>query len=45
MESPFSGRAVADIEDSLSGIETLYFGDEADGVLGLNGYLGSRGYH
>jgi predicted lipoprotein len=45
MESPFSGRAIADIEDTLVGIETLYFGDEADGVVGLNGYLGSRGYH
>ena len=43
VESPFSGRSLEDIRDNLRGLEFLYFGDEANGTVGLDWYLRSRG--
>jgi uncharacterized protein len=43
LESTFSGRSLDDLRDNLSGIERLYTGDPASGVLGLDDYLKSRG--
>jgi predicted lipoprotein len=39
IESPFSGRAIEDIRDNLRGIERLFYGNSAQGELGLNDYL------
>lgn len=41
LESPFSGRSVADMLDNLDGVERAYFG--AEGGLGLEDYLTHRG--
>lgn len=42
-ESQFSGRSIDDVRDNLTGIDILYFGDEAS--LGLRGYMAKRGYY
>jgi len=42
-ESRFSGRSVQDIEDNLTGLEVLYFGDPANNVQGLSRYAKERG--
>jgi len=44
LESLLSQRSVLDIEDNLRGIELLYFGDRARGILALDDYLVHRGY-
>jgi len=44
IESPFSGRALDDIRDNLTGVRFLLLGDGADD-LGLDGYLRGRGRH
>lgn len=44
IESLYSGRSVADIKDNLSGIEAMFFGNEGQGLLGLDAYLQHRGY-
>lgn len=41
LESPFSGRSVADMLDNLDGVERAYFGGK--GGLGLEDYLIHRG--
>lgn len=43
VESRFSGRSIADIQDNLDGVELLFFGDAARDVPGLNRYLAERG--
>jgi predicted lipoprotein len=43
LESTFSGRSIDDLRDNLRGIELLYTGDAAVGLLGLDGYLNDRG--
>lgn len=43
VESRFSGRAIEDMRDNLTGIELVYFGDPARNVLGLDSYLSERG--
>lgn len=45
LESHFSGRSVRDMKDNLRGIELLYYGDKAAGILALDEYLVHRGYH
>lgn len=42
-ESRFSGRAVRDILDNLSGIEVLFFGDPARSLPGVSSYAIERG--
>lgn len=42
-ESRFSGRAVRDILDNLTGIEMLFFGDATRGLPGVSSYAIERG--
>ena len=42
-ESRFSGRAVRDILDNLSGIEVLFFGDPERSLPGVSSYAIERG--
>lgn len=42
-ESRFSGRAIRDILDNLSGIEVLFFGDPARSLPGVSSYAIERG--
>lgn len=39
VESRFSGRSIADIEENLRGLQWLYFGDESRGFRGLDVYV------
>ena len=43
-ESRFSGRSVRDIDDNLTGLELLYFGDASRNLQGLTRYATERGH-